>query len=122
MITSINGGAYIRNGLDLSSTYIGMIPYGTMISIKYKVINAMGLSRYYINPIYVAIPYYYKNYNKYKLSLSLLSSQQQQQIDDDDTTTTTYSRPPLTAPTATNSKIISDDEEDSDNDDKNKKY
>ena len=38
-------GAYVRQGLELSSVHVDTIPYGSFVQVKRKTINAMGLSR-----------------------------------------------------------------------------
>lgn len=38
-------GAFVREGLDLSTTQVGVIPYGSIVAVKRKMVNAMGLSR-----------------------------------------------------------------------------
>ena len=43
-VTCIDG-AYVRRGLDLSSEQLATIPYGSLVQVHRKSINAMGLSR-----------------------------------------------------------------------------
>ena len=38
-------GAVVRDGLDLSSPQLAILPYGSVVQVTRKVINAMGLSR-----------------------------------------------------------------------------
>lgn len=38
-------GAYVRQGLELTSVHVATIPYGSFVEVKRKTINAMGLSR-----------------------------------------------------------------------------
>mmetsp|Transcript_9152 Transcript_9152/g.13281 ORF Transcript_9152/g.13281 Transcript_9152/m.13281 type:complete len:773 (-) Transcript_9152:263-2581(-) len=38
-------GAYVRSGLELNSNHLTTIPYGTLINISQKTVNAMGLCR-----------------------------------------------------------------------------
>ena len=38
-------GAYVREGLDLSTSHIGTIPYGALVHVRGKTLNNMGLSR-----------------------------------------------------------------------------
>lgn len=38
-------GAFIREGLDLSSKHVETLPYGTVMRVTRKTVNAMGLSR-----------------------------------------------------------------------------
>ena len=38
-------GAYVRQGLELTSVHVDTIPYGSFVQITRKTINAMGLSR-----------------------------------------------------------------------------
>lgn len=43
-VTCIDG-AYVREGLDLSTNHIATIPYGSLVQVLMKTVNAMGLSR-----------------------------------------------------------------------------
>ena len=38
-------GAFVRQGQDLSTDHIGTVPYGSIVQVKRKLINAMGLPR-----------------------------------------------------------------------------
>lgn len=38
-------GAFVRKGLELSTQHITTVPYGSLVHVKRKAINAMGLSR-----------------------------------------------------------------------------
>ncbi len=38
-------GAYVRAGMDLSSTHMGTVPYGSLLMVRRKLVNGMGLSR-----------------------------------------------------------------------------
>ncbi|GAX26974.1 E3 ubiquitin-protein ligase Mdm2 [Fistulifera solaris] len=38
-------GAYVRAGMDLSSTHLGTVPYGSLLMVRRKLVNGMGLSR-----------------------------------------------------------------------------
>jgi hypothetical protein len=38
-------GAYVREGLDLSSKHVDTLPYGTIVRVARKTVNSMGLSR-----------------------------------------------------------------------------
>uniref|UniRef100_A0A7S2KL76 RING-type domain-containing protein n=1 Tax=Leptocylindrus danicus TaxID=163516 RepID=A0A7S2KL76_9STRA len=38
-------GAYVRDGLELNSKQVAVLPFGSFVSVKQKTINAMGLSR-----------------------------------------------------------------------------
>lgn len=38
-------GAFVRAGMDLSSTHMGTVPYGSLLLVRRKLVNGMGLSR-----------------------------------------------------------------------------
>jgi len=38
-------GAYVRQGLELTSVHVGTIPYGAFVRVTRKTVNAMGLAR-----------------------------------------------------------------------------
>lgn len=42
-------GAFVREGLDLSTKHIETIPYGSFVHVKRKTVNVMGLSRLQIS-------------------------------------------------------------------------
>lgn len=44
-------GAFVRQGLELTSVHIATIPFGAFVRVKRKTINAMGLSRLQIEAI-----------------------------------------------------------------------
>lgn len=46
-------GAFVREGLDLSTSKIGTIPYGSLCCVKRKTVNAMGLSRLHVEGVVV---------------------------------------------------------------------
>jgi len=41
-------GAYVRQGLELTSVHVDTIPYGAFVRVTRKTVNAMGLSRLHI--------------------------------------------------------------------------
>ena len=45
-------GAYVRNGIDLTAHHVATIPYGSLVRVLRKSINAMGLSRLQIEAMY----------------------------------------------------------------------
>jgi hypothetical protein len=49
-------GAYVRNGIDLTAHHVATIPYGSLVRVLRKSINAMGLSRLQIEAIYYTGP------------------------------------------------------------------
>lgn len=44
-------GAFVRNGLELTSTHVDTIPYGSFVRVVRKTINGMGLSRLKIEAV-----------------------------------------------------------------------
>lgn len=38
-------GAYVRQGLDLTSTYIATIPHGSLVQVRTRSVNSMGIPR-----------------------------------------------------------------------------
>lgn len=44
-------GAFVREGLDLSTKHIETIPYGSFVHVKRKTVNVMGLSRLQITGV-----------------------------------------------------------------------
>jgi len=50
MVTCVEG-AYVRSGLDLGTQHLTTLPLGTLVRVRQKVVNAMGLSRLHIQAV-----------------------------------------------------------------------
>jgi Zinc finger, C3HC4 type (RING finger) len=44
-------GAFVRNGIDLTATHVATIPYGSLVRVLRKTVNAMALSRLQIEAL-----------------------------------------------------------------------